>query len=283
MALAHYLPEIVGLIPAAGQATRLGPLPCSKEVLPVGFGHAGRKGTPPKPVTQFLLEKMAAAGVRNVFAVVRRGKWDILDTFGDGSAAGVNLAYVVTERTNSAPETLSRAFPFVASQLVVFGFPDILFKPDDAFARLLDRQRATRADVVLGLFKAHDTSHMDMIELDRQGRVRAMNLKPRRTRLKWCWLFAVWTPAFTSFLHKFVRTPSNSRDNETPTPRSRRVSLVTSTATAQAEFSVGAVIQAALRAGMHIEGVPFPGRRYLDIGTPAALAQAMAQGERVVA
>ena len=37
--------EIIGVIPAAGRATRLGPLPCSKELFPVGFqntdGNAG--------------------------------------------------------------------------------------------------------------------------------------------------------------------------------------------------------------------------------------------------
>jgi glucose-1-phosphate thymidylyltransferase len=253
----------VGLIPAAGRATRLGRLPCSKEVLPVGFRSAAPAGRwQPKPVGQHLLEKMAAAGARNVFIVLRRGKWDIPDTFGDGAEAGVNLAYVVTERTQSAPETLDRAFPFIAERLVVFGFPDILFKPDDAFPQLVARQRATRADVVLGLFRAHDPSQMDMIRLDHRGRVRAMHLKPARTTLQLCWLFAVWTPAFTRFLHEFMahrRGKATSR-----------------------ELSVGAVIQAALNDGMHIEGVPFGRHRYLDIGTPEALARAVALGERAV-
>jgi hypothetical protein len=29
--------EVIGLIPAGGQATRIAPLPCSKELYPVGF------------------------------------------------------------------------------------------------------------------------------------------------------------------------------------------------------------------------------------------------------
>lgn len=32
--------DMVGLIPAAGNATRLQPLPCSKEIFPVGFHRA---------------------------------------------------------------------------------------------------------------------------------------------------------------------------------------------------------------------------------------------------
>jgi len=29
--------EVVGIIPASGRATRIAPLPCSKELYPVGF------------------------------------------------------------------------------------------------------------------------------------------------------------------------------------------------------------------------------------------------------
>ena len=32
--------DVVGLIPASGQATRIAPLPCSKELFPIGFRTA---------------------------------------------------------------------------------------------------------------------------------------------------------------------------------------------------------------------------------------------------
>ena len=56
--------EVIGLIPAAGQATRLSPLPCSKELFPIGFG-ASKTGhnLVPKVVCQHLLEKMRLAGI----------------------------------------------------------------------------------------------------------------------------------------------------------------------------------------------------------------------------
>ncbi len=31
--------DVIGLIPAGGQAKRLSPLPCSKELYPIGFGR----------------------------------------------------------------------------------------------------------------------------------------------------------------------------------------------------------------------------------------------------
>ena len=51
--------EVVGLIPAGGQATRLAPLPCSKELYPIGFRFAeADHSLRPKVVSHYLLEKM---------------------------------------------------------------------------------------------------------------------------------------------------------------------------------------------------------------------------------
>ena len=71
--------EIVGLIPAAGQGTRIGPLPCSKEIYPIGFDPSleGR----PKAVSHYLLEKMKSADIQKAYVVLRAGKWDIPNYF----------------------------------------------------------------------------------------------------------------------------------------------------------------------------------------------------------
>jgi len=34
--------NVVGLVPATGRATRITPLPCSKELYPIGLGPIGR-------------------------------------------------------------------------------------------------------------------------------------------------------------------------------------------------------------------------------------------------
>jgi glucose-1-phosphate thymidylyltransferase len=77
--------EIIGLIPAAGQATRIAPLPCSKELYPIGFRTVpGSDGLRPKAVSHYLLEKMQIAGVRKAYFILRQGKWDIPAYWGDG-------------------------------------------------------------------------------------------------------------------------------------------------------------------------------------------------------
>ena len=62
--------EIVGIVPAAGRATRIAPLPCSKELYPIGFiTNDDDQGVRPKPVGQFLLEHFRRAGARRVFMI----------------------------------------------------------------------------------------------------------------------------------------------------------------------------------------------------------------------
>lgn len=75
--------RLVGLIPAAGRGTRLAPLPFSKELVPVGFQHASEGADrKPKPVSQYLLERMRLAGAQQVFFITRPGKGDIADYYG---------------------------------------------------------------------------------------------------------------------------------------------------------------------------------------------------------
>jgi len=256
--------EVIGLLPAGGEATRLKPLPCSKELFPIGFRNVkGTDGMRPKVVSHYLLEKMRIAGVRKAFFILRQGKWDIPAYWGDGRMLGIDLAYVVIEGSSGPPDTIDRANSFIKDKIVAFGFPDILFRPADVFAKLLARLDRSGGDVVLGLFPAHDTKAMDMIDIDARYRVRAIQLKPSKTQLKYAWLCAVWTPKFTEFLHQFLYRVTRQRDPGLI--GNRRIDP-------QGDIPVGAVLRAAVQAKLKVEGVTFPTGRYIDIGTPQALS-----------
>lgn len=258
--------EVVALVPAAGQSRRLAPLPCSKELFPVGFGSiVGVGGFRPKVASHYLLECLREAGVRKGYWVIRQGKWDIPAYWGDGQMLGIDLAYVVIEGSSGPPDTIDRANSFIKDKIVAFGFPDILFWPTDVFAKLLARLDCSEGDVVLGLFPAHDTKAMDMIDIDAHLRVRAIQLKPKKTRLKYAWLCAVWTPVFTEFMHQFLR---RFRKGEIGgLMGNRRIDP-------QGDIPFGAVLRAAVQSKLKVEGVAFPTGRYLDIGTPQALSSA---------
>ena len=253
--------NVVGLIPAAGRAERLGPLPCSKELLPIGFRETPR-GPAPKVAGHYLLERLRAGGVRRVFMVLHESKQDVPRYFGTGEIADVALAYLSIPGSRSVPETLDRAFPFVEEAIVALGFPDVLFEPVDAYAPLIARQAATGADLVLGLFPTERHRTTDMVELDGEGRVVRIEVRPETTALRFNWLIAVWSPVFTRFLHEAVRTAL-----EAP------VASVVS-----GEFQIGAVVRGAVEAGLRVEGVAFPEGSYRDVGTPEELAAAMRAG-----
>ena len=217
----------------------------------------GAQGVRPKVVSHYLLEKMRLADVTRAFIVIREGKWDIPAYFGDGAMLDMHLAYLVRRLPYGAPYTLDTAYPFVRHAVVAFGFPDILFRPDDGFVRLLDCQAGTKAEVVLGVFPAAQPDTMDMVDMDSEGRVRDIVRRPRDTRLRYAWIFAVWTPVFTRFQHEFLKAFEGGAS------------------TGPEELAVGDVLRAAIRAGIPTRAVTFPDPSYLDIGTPPALAAAI--------
>lgn len=251
--------EVIGLIPCGGLASRIAPLPCSKEILPVGISKTADGFPNLKVVSYYLLEKLRLGGVRKAFFILRKGKWDIPEYFGDGTPFGMDFGYLIAALPYGPPYTLDQAYPFVRGTRVAFGFPDILFGPPDAFKQALQRLATTHADLVLGLCRVTDTRNSDMIDIDHGGRVREIVIKPRTTKLKHGWVFAVWTPIFTEFMHNYLMVPRTSAQLPgTVLPE---------------ELTVGHVIEAAIREGIATQSIFFPRQKYMDIGTPEGLRQ----------
>lgn len=249
--------RVVGLIPAAGRASRLAGIACSKEVLPIGAGaHT-------EPVSASMLRQMVRAGAGEAFFILRPGKWDIPETFGDGSAHGLALGYLMMNAPWGPPFTLSQAFPFVKDAIVLTGFPDILMYPPDAMAQVVARLRHGDADVVLGTFPATPADGCDLVECNGNGDVQAVvpkENKPNWTADSHAWLFAAWRPAFTRYFQGRV---VQLADQAQQMP-----------AGSQPEWPVGAILADALAAGIAMEAVHFADGRFLDIGVPERLALA---------
>ncbi|MCU0523299.1 MAG: sugar phosphate nucleotidyltransferase [Elainella sp. Prado103] len=260
--------EVIALLPAGGQATRLSPLPMSKELYPIGFHPEQRceqianpdlsgqsrseTALKPKVVAHYLLEKMRLAGITKAIWVLRPGKWDIPAYFGDGTMLNMHFAYMTVHVPYGVPYTLDQAYPFVQRSIVALGFPDILFEPAAAYQQVLNRLRQRQADVVLGLFPTQQTWKAGMVSIDSSGRVQQIIEKPQQSDLKYMWAIAVWTPRFTQFLHEFLQ-------QHQPTT----------------ELPIGDVIQAGIAAGLDVQAECFPEGRYLDVGTPDDLRQAI--------
>ena len=245
--------RLVGLVPAAGRARRLGRRAGSKELARIRSG-AGEL----RPVAESLLEAMAEAGVEVAFTVLRDGKWDIPAHFSrPGPLRRPPLAYLVTPGTESVPETLDLAYPFVRDAQVAFGFPDVRIRPRSALAEVVAAARETASDLTLGLFPSRQPDKTDMVELDGE-RITGFRVKPGACELEYTWLLATWGPRFSRFLHDRLAAPDPAR------PVGGRL----------AEQQVSEVFAAALGAGLTVGARRFPDGTFIDVGTPEDLERA---------
>jgi len=246
--------DLVGVIPAAGTGSRLGRLPGSKELLPVRFhkNHTDRQ-LQPKVVSHFLLERMQRANVSKAYLILRKGKWDIPNYFGDGKMLDMHIAYLLMDLPFGVPFTIDQAYPFIKDSSVVFGFPDIIFEPEDAFLHLLTKKDESKADIVLGLFEAKDFHREDMVSVDKNGCVEEIEIKPSITKFRYTWLIAVWGASFTEFVHEFVSDKAKIFMNQS----SKKPK----------EIFMSDVIIEAIRYNLKVVSIIFYKGRYLDMGS----------------
>jgi glucose-1-phosphate thymidylyltransferase len=242
--------EVVGVIPAAGWATRMGNLPCSKEILPIGF-HASESGknAQPKVIISYMLEKMRFAGIRKVYIVLRKGKWDIPTYLGDGSAHDMHICYLMQGLPYGVPYTLDQATPFIEKSIVALGFPDTIYNTKRIYINMLERLNETDADVVLGLFPADYPQNADGVEIDSDGIIRRVIAKPHNASSKSVWAAAVWRPNFSRFMHNHIA-------NIEPWSHEKK------------ELQIGHIMQTAIEEGQRIAGVHVSEQPIFDVGTP---------------
>ena len=240
--------KIIGLIPAAGYATRLGTsVTGSKELIPIAT-----TASPARPVCDYLLLQMQRAGIERVLIVIRDDKQDIPTRLKTGTDLGVRIEYVVTSATPGVPHTLTRAHAQMRGNVIVLGFPDILVHEQDCVARLVDAFRAHPVDALLGLFPLVN-GDMDAVEMAQQRVIRVVP-KPRSTIVAHTWGFAVWGDRFTEYLHARLASGHFTMSAREP--------------------HMGDILDAAIRDGLTVEGVPISIRPFLDVGTPEGLAAA---------
>ena len=134
--------EVVGLVPAAGRATRF--LPCSKELYPIGFRPVDGGRSVRAKAACHGLPPQAILGIAKAYIVLGKNKWDIPNYFGNGLMLDVNLAYLTLSASSGAPYTLDEAYPFVRHSVIAFGFPDIVLEPIRAAARPATAKRGLR-------------------------------------------------------------------------------------------------------------------------------------------
>lgn len=247
--------ELVGLIPAGGQALRLGNLPCSKEIYPLQLWSENKDE--PRVISEYLVKYYQLAGCSHIYFIIREGKWDIPKYFGDGSRFNTNIGYLMMNLPYGTPFTLDQAYPFVKDKYVALGFPDVVIEPQNAFKKLFAHLKKTKADIVLGLFPNDMPEKCDMVKLDDNGQITEIIIKEKDQGLRYSWLIAVWSPKFTEFLHKYIeKAKQTSEKGQIKSSKGMR------------EMYVGDVFIEAIKNGFKVDNVAFETGTGIDIGTP---------------
>lgn len=163
---------VIGVLPAAGHATRLQPLEGSKEVLEID----GR------PVIDFIVERMRRGGCEELRIVTRPEKADVV-AYAERIGAKVILA-----RPETVTESFAAGFAGAApDDVILIGWPDTLWEPKDGYATLVTSLNAG-PDVALGLFRLErDLERSDVVVFDDDGRVAGIEIKPETPRSDRIW------------------------------------------------------------------------------------------------
>jgi glucose-1-phosphate thymidylyltransferase len=208
----------------------------------------------PKVVSHFLLDKYKAAGIRKTYFILRKGKWDIPQYYGDGAIVDMDLAYLMMNLPHGHPFTLDQAYHFTTRNLVAFGYPDVLFGPEDAFSHLIRKQAETKACVVLGIFPIRpDQRWRDILSFGKDGKIQTIALPdPTLADPRWGWAIALWTPEFSRFMHEFLLRAVEQNRFMAPDGQ---------------EYTMNHVLQSALDKGLSMEPFVFDPGFVLDVGT----------------
>ena len=232
-----------GIIPAAGNGTRIQPLAFSKELLPVGSRLDGDTERP-RAVSEYLIERMLQGGADKICFVISRWKFDILQYYG-GEIGSAAIAYMVQPEAKGLCDAIFRAIPFIdPEEDVLVGLPDTIWLPEDAFARLPDDRLAFLT------FPVGRPELFDAVVSDESGRVREIQVKREGAESNWVWGAFRMPGAVLHALHRLWRR-RRERD----------------------EY-IGTLVNAYLATGGEAVAVPV-GVAYVDVGTLGGYREAM--------
>lgn len=230
-----------GIIPAAGTGSRIQPLAFSKELLPVG-SFITESGERPRAVSEYLIERMVAAGADKICFVISRGKSDILDYFG-GRAFSAKIFYAVQEHPNGLCDAIFSALPLIpCEEDVCIGLPDTIWLPETGLGDL------PGDGLSLLLFPVDHPERFDAVVTNEADEVTEVQVKSADAVTEWIW-GAMKMPA--AVLHILYQIWLERRD----------------------EY-LGTLINEYLRRGGRALGIK-SGEAYVDVGTVHGYREAL--------
>src|SRR5947209_3849273 len=173
---------MIGIIPAAGAGQRIQPLGFPKELLPVGSRVLDGVERP-KAVSEYLVERMIAAGADQICFIISAEKSDIVKYYAERNYAA-EIFYVVQQKPQGLCDALFRAEPFArAHEQVLIGLPDTIWYPENAYLGAVEK----RDPVNLVLFPVMNPAVFDAVVADEHGYVQRVEVKQPDAHSHWIW------------------------------------------------------------------------------------------------
>lgn len=237
-----------GIVPAAGQGTRIQPLAFSKELLPVGSRIDGDRERP-RAVSEYLVDRMIRAGADRICFVISPHKSDIVGYYG-GGVGRARFCYTVQPQPDGLCDALFSALPLIGpDEHALIGLPDTVWFPEDGLATLPDD------DLSFLLFPVDEPEHFDAVVTDRDGWVEEVQVKQPDARSRWIWgAFKLRGRVFRELHDLWLE-----RDRQ--------------------DAYIGTLVNAWIAGGGRARGVR-AGRSYVDVGTLGGYRRALKLLER---
>ncbi len=242
--------EFVGVLPAAGIASRLSPCRYLKELLPVAYLIDDQSSTTtPVPVINLSLRALKAAAVQRCVVTISDRKPELMRYLGDGSEFGLEIAYVQQTAPTGLAVAVDLAYPWARHCFSCLLLPDTIVHPPFAMSKLCQIMRTEQPDLVLGIFPTSVPEQLGPVAFDSDGHVYEVLEKPASTELRNTWSMAVWSPDFSELLHEsLLNAPGGGR-------------------------SVGEIFNLAVQRGMTVRAEWFPDGSFVDVGTVKGLSK----------
>lgn len=193
----------------------------------------------PKAVSEYLVERMIAAGAEQICMVISAEKADIVKYYAERNYAA-EIFYVVQRKPQGLCDALFRAEPFARRHdQVLIGLPDTIWFPENAYLPALDLEQP---DVNLVLFPVKDPTVFDAVVCDDLGFVREVQVKRKDAASQWVW--GAVTARGESFHRLKLLWESRHRSDE----------------------YLGDLLNAFIAAGNVVKG-RYSGEVYMDVGT----------------
>ena len=236
----------VGIIPAAGLASRLGPLGYPKELLPITYVQGEDGHLRPLPVIEASLRQLRTAGIPRAMVITSERKPELAQYLGGGGAIGLDIAYVQQTKAEGLAAAVALTLPWTQGAASCLLLPDTIVRPLDALKTMRTAFETRGADLVLGVFPTAKPRELGPVRFDSAMRVTEVQDKPAHTDLANSWGLAIWGAPFSDLV-----------------------------AAAPAGANLGLLFNQAAQSGLNVIACWFEEGEFHDVGTPKGLAEAL--------